>query len=278
MNIGGLRRLSLLDFPGRLACTVFLSGCNLRCPYCHNPALVLPAEHSRSGLPESELFAFLEQRRGKLDGVCISGGEPTLHKELPRLLRLIRQSGFLTKLDTNGTAPAMLEALLREGLLDYCGLSEEETQAAVDAFFACYIQHGPGAMFPFRGIPEMLRSLKAAGKTIAIATNGVGSNARRVLHGCGADIWFDEISGLSTLGAAETKSDVINGLLKTFAIQDRSTAVMVGDRNFDMAAARACGIDSIGVLYGYGTEEELSAAGATHLAATPEELRALLDS
>ena len=122
MNIGGLRRLSLLDFPGRLACTVFLSGCNLRCPYCHNPALVLPAERSRSGLPESELFAFLEQRRGKLDGVCISGGEPTLHKELPRLLRLIRQSGFLTKLDTNGTAPAMLEALLREGLLDYVAM------------------------------------------------------------------------------------------------------------------------------------------------------------
>lgn len=122
MNIGGLRRLSLLDFPGRLACTVFLSGCNLRCPYCHNPTLVLPAEHSRSGLPESELFAFLEQRRGRLDGVCISGGEPTLHKELPRLLRLIRQSGFLTKLDTNGTAPAMLEALLREGLLDYVAM------------------------------------------------------------------------------------------------------------------------------------------------------------
>lgn len=208
-----------------------------------------------------------------LDGTILESGQ-FLNDTLQYALDSIGR-GYLA---TPRIKARFLGVPLREGLLDYCGLSEEETQVAVDAFFAYYIQHGPGAMFPFRGIPEMLRSLKAAGKTIAIATNGVGSNARRVLHGCGADIWFDEISGLSTLGAAETKSEVINGLLKTFAIQDRSTAVMVGDRNFDMAAARACGIDSIGVLYGYGTEEELSAAGATHLAATPEELRALLDS
>lgn len=122
MKIGGLQRLSLLDFPGRLACTVFLSGCNLRCPYCHNPGLVLPKEASAPGLSESEVWIFLEMRRGKLDGVCVSGGEPTLHKELPQLLRRIRALGFLTKLDTNGTNPGMLAALMQERLLDYVAM------------------------------------------------------------------------------------------------------------------------------------------------------------
>ena len=114
MKIGGLRQLSLLDFPGRVACTVFLSGCNLRCPYCHNPSLVLPSDEPEA-LSQQALLAFLDTRRGKLDGVCISGGEPTLHKELPQLLRCIRERGFLTKLDTNGTDPAMLAALLEYG-------------------------------------------------------------------------------------------------------------------------------------------------------------------
>ena len=80
MKIGGLRQLSLLDFPGRVACTVFLSGCNLRCPYCHNPSLVLLSDKPEA-LSQQALLAFLDTRRGKLDGVCISGGEPTLHKE-----------------------------------------------------------------------------------------------------------------------------------------------------------------------------------------------------
>ena len=121
MKIGGLRQLSLLDFPGRVACTVFLSGCNLRCPYCHNPSLVLPSDEPEA-LSQQALLAFLDTRRGKLDGVCISGGEPTLHKELPQLLRCIRERGFLTKLDTNGTNPDMLEALAQEGLLDYAAM------------------------------------------------------------------------------------------------------------------------------------------------------------
>ena len=121
MKIGGLRQLSLLDFPGRVACTVFLSGCNLRCPYCHNPSLVLPSDEPEA-LSQQALLAFLDTRRGKLDGVCISGGEPTLHKELPQLLRCIRERGFLTKLDTNGTDPAMLKALLQERVLDYVAM------------------------------------------------------------------------------------------------------------------------------------------------------------
>ena len=93
MHIGGMQKLTLLDYPGKVACTVFLSGCNLRCPYCHNPGLVLPDQISAPGIPESEVFAFLEQRKGKLDGICITGGEPTLQPELPGFLEKLRELG-----------------------------------------------------------------------------------------------------------------------------------------------------------------------------------------
>ena len=106
MTIGGLQKLTLLDFPSRTACTVFLAGCNLCCPYCHNPGLVVPDETAES-LPEGELLRFLSSRIGKLDGVCVSGGEPTIHPELPALLSMIRELGFQVKLDTNGTNPRM---------------------------------------------------------------------------------------------------------------------------------------------------------------------------
>ena len=119
--IGGLQKVTLLDFPGKVACTVFLTGCNLRCPYCHNPELVLPQD-SKKYISEGELFKFLVSRKGKLDGVCITGGEPTVHPELPFLIRRIRNMGFLVKLDSNGTLPEMLEHLLREELLDYVAM------------------------------------------------------------------------------------------------------------------------------------------------------------
>ena len=121
MRIGGLQKVTLLDYPGKVACTVFLPGCNLRCPFCHNPALVLPDRETDS-LSTEELLAFLETRRGKLDGVCVTGGEPTLYEDLPALLRQIRALGFAVKLDTNGTNPDMLEALAQEGLLDYAAM------------------------------------------------------------------------------------------------------------------------------------------------------------
>ena len=121
MRIGGLQKLTLLDYPGKVACTVFLPGCNLRCPFCHNPALVLP-DRETGGLSTEKLLAFLEPRRGKLDGVCVTGGEPTLYEDLPALLRQIRALGFAVKLDTNGTNPAMLKALLQERVLDYVAM------------------------------------------------------------------------------------------------------------------------------------------------------------
>lgn len=122
MRIGGLQKVSLLDFPGRIAATVFLSGCNMRCPFCHNAPLVLPEQRLDPELTEQELLDFLQTRQGKLDGVCITGGEPTLQKGLPDFLRRIKAMGFQLKLDTNGTNPEMLSALLMEGVLDYVAM------------------------------------------------------------------------------------------------------------------------------------------------------------
>ena len=122
MRIGGIQKLTLLDYPGKVACTVFLSGCNLRCPYCHNPGLVLPEQSEGSEIPEAEVLSFLERRKGKLDGVCITGGEPTLQPELPEFLEKLRRLGYAVKLDTNGTNPAMLKALLQERVLDYVAM------------------------------------------------------------------------------------------------------------------------------------------------------------
>ena len=119
MKIVGIQKLTLLDYPGKVACTVFLGGCNFRCPYCHNAELLGDAEPV---MTVEELLAFLKKRRGILDGVCITGGEPTIHKELPELIRGIRELGFSVKLDTNGYRPEVLGRLLEEGLVDYVAM------------------------------------------------------------------------------------------------------------------------------------------------------------
>ena len=106
MDISGIQKMTLLDFPGKCACTVFLAGCNLRCPFCHNASLVLTSPEP--AMTEDEFFAFLKKRKGLLDGVCITGGEPTLRKDLPEFIRKIKEMGYLVKLDTNGSNPAML--------------------------------------------------------------------------------------------------------------------------------------------------------------------------
>lgn len=120
MQIHGLQKMTLLDFPGKVACTVFFDGCNFRCPFCHNSELL------GVGFPplmdEEELLAFLQKRKGILDGVCITGGEPLLQKELPQLLENIKNMGFLVKLDTNGSFPAVLEDLIHRGLVDYVAM------------------------------------------------------------------------------------------------------------------------------------------------------------
>ena len=120
MEIQGIERLTLLDWPGRVACTVFLGGCDFRCPFCHNSPLV--AGPMPEGVCEGELLAFLNKRRGLLDGVCVTGGEPLLRPELAGLLEKIKALGFPVKLDTNGNHPGRLRELAEAGLLDYVAM------------------------------------------------------------------------------------------------------------------------------------------------------------
>lgn len=121
MIIKGLQKLTLIDYPGRLAATVFVGGCNFRCPFCHNASLVLP-EKSAEAIPEEEFFEFLSTRVGKLSGVCVSGGEPTVYPDLPDFIRRIRSLGFSVKLDTNGSSPDTLISLVKFGLVDYVAM------------------------------------------------------------------------------------------------------------------------------------------------------------
>jgi pyruvate formate lyase activating enzyme len=120
MHICGLQKLAMVDFPGRIAATVFTGGCNLRCPFCHNSQLL--GGDAEELMDSGALLDFLRKRQGVLDGVCITGGEPTLHADLPELLRSIRVLGYAIKLDTNGTNPQLLRRLIDEGLVDYVAM------------------------------------------------------------------------------------------------------------------------------------------------------------
>ena len=125
--IAGLQKMTLLDFPGRVACTVFLQGCNFRCPFCHNTDLLPP--EGQAFMTEDALIAFLQKRTGLLDGVCITGGEPTLYQDLPELLRRIKELGYAIKLDTNGFKPDVLQALVEENLIDYVAVDAKNAPA-----------------------------------------------------------------------------------------------------------------------------------------------------
>jgi len=115
--------MTLIDYPGKVAATVFLVGCNFRCPYCHNPELVNPSTSSgQDQIKESSFFKFLDERKNFLDGVCITGGEPTIHNDLPNFINKIKKRGFLVKLDTNGSNPDMLKKLVQENLIDYIAM------------------------------------------------------------------------------------------------------------------------------------------------------------
>lgn len=128
MKIAGLQKLTLLDYPGKTAATVFTYGCNFRCPFCHNAELAngtklaVLSQHSSLFISEEEFFAFLDKRHGLLDGICITGGEPTLQPDLADFCARIKAKGFLIKLDTNGSNPEVLRALLQENLVDYVAM------------------------------------------------------------------------------------------------------------------------------------------------------------
>lgn len=121
MEIFGMQKTTLVDFPGHVATTLFTAGCNFRCPYCHNGDLVENISRLNPYSKE-EIFHHLEARKGVIEGVCITGGEPTIHPDLPDFIRSIKKMGYLVKLDTNGTNPPMLKELVRDGLVDYVAM------------------------------------------------------------------------------------------------------------------------------------------------------------
>ncbi len=151
MLIAGLQKLTLLDYPGKTACTVFTPGCNFRCPFCHNALLV--THKPEDFISEDEFFSFLNKRQGILDGVCITGGEPTLQKELIPFMEKIRAMGFLIKLDTNGARPDVLRKVLAKKLADYVAMdikaAPERYGEAVDI-----------ADFDFSEVKESIRILE----------------------------------------------------------------------------------------------------------------------
>ena len=130
MRIHGLQKLTLLDFPEKVACTVFTAGCNFRCPFCHNASLVvkIPAEGE---ITEDEFFAFLEKRKGVLEGVCVTGGEPLLQPNVDKFISKIKEMGFLVKLDTNGSFPDKLKDLVERNLIDYVAM---DIKNAIDEY------------------------------------------------------------------------------------------------------------------------------------------------
>ncbi len=122
MKIHGYSQLTLLDYPGHLACTIFCGHCNFRCPFCHNASLVLHSDE-QPVIPEEKIFEHLKKRTGIIEGVAITGGEPTVHKDLPDFIRRIKdETGLAVKLDTNGTDPSMVEQLIRDKLIDYVAM------------------------------------------------------------------------------------------------------------------------------------------------------------
>jgi pyruvate formate lyase activating enzyme len=175
MIIGGLEKMTLLDYPGQLAAVVFTKGCNFRCHFCYNPLLVWPDketdekkyEKTYPPISEDEFFLFLENRKGKLDGVVITGGEPTLHSDLPEFIKKIRALGYKIKLDTNGTNPKMLEKVLAEKLIDYLAMDLkaplEKYEQVVSATVNCQDLQKSVKMIIESGLPHEFRTTVVPG-------------------------------------------------------------------------------------------------------------------
>lgn len=155
MNICGFNKTTLLDYPEHVAATVFTGGCNFRCPFCHNGGLVLGADKCEV-IPEEEIFAVLKRRQGILQGVCITGGEPTLQPDLPEFIGKVRALGFRVKLDTNGYRPEVLRSLLEKDMLDYAAMD-------IKASPENYAKAAGCRTIDFSRIEESIELLKEAG-------------------------------------------------------------------------------------------------------------------
>ncbi|MBE6978796.1 MAG: anaerobic ribonucleoside-triphosphate reductase activating protein [Ruminococcaceae bacterium] len=185
MNISGLQKMTLLDYPGKVACTVFLFGCNYRCPFCHNAELL--EGKAEPLMTKEEFLSFLSKRKGLLDAVCISGGEPTLSAGLKELMADIKALGFSVKLDTNGSRPAILRELVEAGLVDYVAMD---------------IKNGPSRYAETCGLPKV--DLAAIEESAAFLMSGAVDSEFRTtvvdpLHDEGSILemgrWLHKIAG-----------------------------------------------------------------------------------
>ncbi len=127
MILGGYQRLTLIDYPGKIATTVFTVGCSFRCPFCHNPELVQSSQFTVHSNLEEEFFEFLKRRKGKLEGVCITGGEPTIQLDLMDFIEKIKKMGFSVKLDTNGSRPDILRNIIQKNLVDFIAMDIKDS-------------------------------------------------------------------------------------------------------------------------------------------------------
>lgn len=135
MLIGGFQKMTVLDFPGKIACIIFTQGCNFKCPFCHNGGLVLDQNDMIS---QDEIFSYLNKRKGILDGVCISGGEPLLQKDIFDFMKKIKDMGFLIKLDTNGYLPDRLKLAIDSGLVDYVAMDIKNSKEKYEKTTDCH--------------------------------------------------------------------------------------------------------------------------------------------
>lgn len=138
MKVGGFQKISTVDYPGYLASTIFLSGCNLKCKYCHNPSLA-HGETGSENISMEEILSFLEKRKGFIDAVCVSGGEPTIHEDLEDLIRSIKDMGYNVKLDTNGTNPYVVKNLVDKKLVDYVAVDIKATIDKYEEVAGCFV-------------------------------------------------------------------------------------------------------------------------------------------
>jgi pyruvate formate lyase activating enzyme len=181
MYIAGYQPLTLLDYPGKLAATVFTLGCVLRCPFCHNPELIEPSKgylKQTGGDKTEEFLTFLVRRKGKLDGVCITGGEPTLHGDLLDFIRKIKNMGFLVKLDTNGAFPDIVRKLAKTGLVDFWAMDIKHTPEK-------YSLASGNADIPIENFQESVRIIMESGAPYEFRTT--------VVPGIHEERDFDEI-------------------------------------------------------------------------------------
>jgi pyruvate formate lyase activating enzyme len=156
MKILAVQKITLIDYPGHVAATVFLAGCNFRCPWCYSKELVLPELIAAAPeIPETKLLDFLEGKKGYLEGVVMCGGEPTINPELPGFIKKIKEMGFLVKLDTNGSNPGMLDDLIKQKLIDYVAMDIKLPKERYDQVFF--------AAIPVENIEKSIDILKTSG-------------------------------------------------------------------------------------------------------------------